>query len=323
MQLRKLAPFAVVAVALLFASHASAQKWPEKPVRIVTPFATGGGTDFFSRLLATQLTETYRQQFIVENRPGAGSTIGTEYVARAAPDGYTFLMTSASFALNPGLYPKLRYDSINDLAAVSMVAAVPHIIAVNPSLPVKNLQELIALAKNRPGQVMYSTAGRGSAMHLAGALFGRLSGADLTQVPYKGSPEAVTAVMSGEATMMFPTIETVMPHIRSGRIRAIAVSTAKRTPALPDVPTAIEAGVKGYDVATWFGVFAPAKTPPTIVENLSAEIAKALTVPSVRDKITVQGAQPVGNTPAEFQKIVKEEIEKWTRIIREAKITLD
>lgn len=170
---------------------------------------------------------------------------------------------------------------------------------------------------------MYSTAGQGSAMHLAGALFGKLAGTDLTQVPYKGSPEAVTAVISGEATMMFPTIETVMPHIRSGRIRAVAVSTARRTPALPDVPTAIESGVKGYDVATWFGVFAPAKTPASIVESLSADIAKSLAVPAVREKITVQGAQPVGSTPAEFQKHVREEIDKWTRIIREAKITLD
>jgi tripartite-type tricarboxylate transporter receptor subunit TctC len=188
---------------------------------------------------------------------------------------------------------------------------------------VKNLHELVALAKKRPGQVMYSTAGQGSAMHLAGALFAKLSGADLTQVPYKGSPEAVTAVLSGETTMMFPTIETVMPHIRSGRIRALAVSTARRTPTLPDVPTVMESGVKGYDVATWFGVFAPAKTPPAIVENLSAEIAKSLTVPSLRDKITVQGAQPVGSTSAEFQKHVREEIEKWTRIIREAKITIE
>ena len=323
MQLKTCAVLAAAALAFTFAGQACAQKWPEKPVRIVTPFATGGGTDFFSRLLATHLSEVYRQQFIVENRPGAGSTIGTEYVAKSVPDGYTFLMTSASFALNPGLYPKLRYDSINDFAPVSMVAAVPHIIAVNPSLPVKNLQQLVALAKTRPGEVMYSTAGQGSAMHLAGALFGKLAGTDLTQVPYKGSPEAVTAVISGEATMMFPTIETVMPHIRSGRIRAVAVSTARRTPALPDVPTAIESGVKGYDVATWFGVFAPAKTPASIVESLSADIAKSLAVPAVREKITVQGAQPVGSTPAEFQKHVREEIDKWTRIIREAKITLD
>ena len=321
--LRSAAAIAVAALAFTFAHHASAQKWPEKPVRIVTPFATGGGTDFFSRILAAQLTDVYRQQFIVENRPGAGSTIGTEYVAKAAPDGYTFLMTSASFALNPGLYPKLRYDSIRDFAPVSLVAAVPHIITVNPSLPVKNLQDLVKLAKSRPGEVLYSTAGQGSAMHLAGALFAKLSGTDLTQVPYKGSPEAVTAVMSGEATMMFPTIETVMPHIRNGRVRAIAVSTAKRTPALPDVPTAIESGVKGYDVATWFGLFAPAGTPKAIVDQLSGDIAKSLTIPAVREKITVQGAQPVGSTPAEFQKQVREEIDKWTRIIREAKITLD
>ena len=322
MQLKRFAALAV-ALAFTFALDAAAQKWPEKTVRIVTPFATGGGTDFFSRILATRLTEVYGQQFIVENRPGAGSTIGTESVAKAAPDGYTFLMTSASFVFNPGLYPKLRYDSINDFAPVSLVAAVPHIIIVNPSLPVKNLQDLVKLARARPGQVLYSTAGQGSATHLAGALFGKLSGTDLTQVPYKGSPEALTAVISGEATMMFPTIETVMPHIRSGRVRAIAVSTAKRTPALPDVPSAIESGVKGYDMATWFGLFAPARTPPAIVDGLSAEIAKSLAVPALREKITVQGAQPVGSTPAEFQRQVKEEIEKWTRIIREAKITLD
>ncbi len=312
-----------IVASLVVPMHASAQKWPEKPVRIVTPFAAGGGTDFFARLLGQRLTESLGVQFVIENRPGAGSTLGTEFVARATPDGYTYLMTSASFAFNPGLYPKLRYDSIKDFAPVSLVVSVPHVIGVLPSLPVKNLQGLVALARARPNEVLYSTAGQGSAMHLAGALFANVTGTRLTQVPYKGSPPAAIAVMGGEATMMFPTIETVLPFIRSGRVRALAVSTRDRVPSLPDVPTAIESGFKDYDVVTWFGLLAPANVPAPIVEQLSAEVAKAMTVPETRNRITQEGATPVASNPAAFQRFLREEIARWTKIIEQAGIKLD
>jgi len=321
--LRGVALLPAVLLGVAWSQVAAAQKWPDKPVRIVTPFAAGGGTDFFARLLGARLTEALGQQFVIENRPGAGSTLGTEHVARSTADGYTYLMTSASFAFNPGLYPKLRYDSIKDFAPVSLVVSVPHVITVLPSLPVKDLQGLVGLARARPDEVLYSTAGQGSAMHLAGALFANVTGTRLTQVPYKGSPPAAMAVIGGEATMMFPTIETVLPFIRSGRLRPLAVSTRERVPSLPAVPTAIESGVKDYDVVTWFGLLAPANVPAAIAEQLSAEVAKAMAIPETRNRITQEGATPVASSPAQFQRFLREEIARWTRIIAQAGIKLD
>jgi tripartite-type tricarboxylate transporter receptor subunit TctC len=311
------------AVALVAVNAAWAQKWPEKPVRFVTPFAPGGGTDVFARILAQRLSDVYSQQFIVENRPGAGSTLGTEYVARSAPDGYTFLMTSASYSFNPGLYPKLRYDPAKDFTAVSQVVRVPHVIVVLPSFPAKNLQELVKLARARPGEVLYASSGPGSAMHLAGELFGIVTKTKLTHVPYKGGAATVAAVMGGEATTAFNTLETVIGQIRSKRLRPLAVSTRERAAALPDVPTAVEAGFKDYEAIGWFGLLAPAATPPAIVQQLSAEISRAMSTPAMRDRATQEGATPIGSTPAEFQRFVQSEIVKWTRIIHEAGIRLE
>ena len=307
----------------LSCAPAAAQKWPEKTVRIVTPFAPGGGTDVFARLLAQRLTETYGQQFIVENRPGAGSTLGTEHVAKSPPDGYTLLMTSASFSFNPGLYPKLRYDSVRDFVAVSQVVRVPHVIVVLPSFPAKNLQEFVKLARERPGDVFYASSGAGSAMHLAGALFATVTATKLTHVPYKGGAATVSAVMGGEATTAFNTLETVIAQLRSKRLRALAVSTRERAPALPDVPTAMEAGVKDYEAIGWFGLLAPAGTPQAIVEQLSGEIAKTMAAPAMRERAMQEGATTIGSTPAEFDRFLKSEIAKWTRIIREAGIKLE
>jgi len=314
--------FAAV-LGLAAVNDAAAQKWPEKTVRIVTPFGPGGGTDIFARILAQRLSETLGQQFFVENRPGAGSTLGTEHVAKSSADGYTFLMTSASFAFSPGLYPKLRYDSIKDFTRVSQVVQVPHVIVVIPSLPVKDLQGLVKLARARPGEVLYASAGAGSAMHLAGALFGMVTKTQLTHVPYKGGGATATAVMGGEATTAFNTLETVLALIRGNRLRPLAVSTRERAPALPDVPTAIEAGFKDYEAIGWFGLMAPAGTPPAIVEQLSAEVAKAMATPAIRERTTEQGATPVGSTPAQFERFVRDEIAKWTRIIQQAGIKLD
>lgn len=314
---------AAITLAVAVANDAAAQKYPEKTVRIVTPFAPGGGTDIFARMLAQRFAETQGQQFIVENRPGAGSTLGTEFVARAPADGYTLLMTSASFSFSPGLYPKLRYDSIKDFTPVSQVVRVPHVIVVLPSLPVKNLQDLVKLARARPGEVLYASAGPGSAMHLAGALFGMVTRTGLTHVAYKGGAATTTAVMGGEATTAFNTIETVLPLIRAKRLRPLAVSTRERAPALPEVPTAIEAGFKDYEAVGWFGLLAPAGTPPAIVEQLSTEVAKAMSTPAIRERTAEQGATPVGSTPAEFERFVRDEIAKWTRIIQHAGIKLE
>ena len=313
----------LIALALCTAHDAIAQRWPEKPVRIVTPFAPGGGTDVFGRMLAQRLSEVLPQQFFVENRPGAGSTIGTEFVAKSPPDGHTLLMTSASFSFNPGLYPKLRYDSIKDFAPVSQVVRVPHVIVVLPSFPAKNLQELVKLARAKPGEVLYASSGPGSAMHLAGALFGIVTKTTLTHVPYKGGAATVTAVLGGEATTAFNTLETVIGQLRSKRLRALAVSTRERAAAIPDVPTAAESGFPGYEAIGWFGVLAPAGTPASIVQQMSGEIAKAMATPMLRERALQEGATPVGSTPAEFQKFLHAEIDKWTGIIQQAGIKID
>jgi tripartite-type tricarboxylate transporter receptor subunit TctC len=314
---------AAFALGMASADEASAQKYPEKTVRIVTPFAPGGGTDIFARMLAQRLSEVSGQQFIVENRPGAGSTLGTEYVARAPADGYTLLMTSASFAYSPGLYPKLRYDSINDLTRVSQVVRVPHVIVVIPSFPAKDLQGLVKIARLRPGEVLYASSGAGSAMHLAGALFGMVTKTQLTHVPYKGGGATTAAVMGGEATTAFNTLETALALIKSGRLRPLAVSTRERATALPEVPTAIEAGFKDYEAVGWFGLMAPARTPPAVIEYISSEVAKAMATPIIRERTLEQGATPVGSPPAEFERFVRDEVAKWTRIIRDAGIKLD
>jgi tripartite-type tricarboxylate transporter receptor subunit TctC len=313
-----LVPFASVA-----GDAPASQKWPEKTVRIVTPFAPGGGTDVFARLLAQHLTETYAQQFVVENRPGAGSTLGTEHVAKAPADGYTFLMTSASFSFNPGLYPKLRFDPVKDFAPVSQVVRVPHVIVVLPSFPASNLPEFVRIARSRPGDVLYASSGAGSAMHLAGALFGIVTQSKLTHVPYKGGGATVTAVLSGEATTAFNTLETVIGTLRGGRLRALAVSTRERSPAIPNVPKAAEAGVPGYEAIGWFGLLAPAGTPAATIQRLSAEIAKAMASPRMRERAMNEGATPVGNAPAEFERFVHSEIAKWTKIVRQAGIQLE
>ncbi len=307
----------------IVANNANAQKWPVKTVRIVVPFGPGGGADLFARVLAQRLSETMGQQFVVENRPGAGSTLGTEYVVRAPADGYTFMMISASFSFTPGLYPKLRYDPIKDLTRVSQVVEVPFVIAVLPSFPAKNLQNFVKTAQARPGEVLYASAGPGSAMHLAGALFAAVTKTQLTHVPYKGGGATVTAVLGGEAMAAFYTIETVLSHVRAGKLHALAVSTRGRAAALPDVPTAIEAGYKDYEVIGWFGVMAPTDTPVEIIEKMSAEIGKAMATPSIRDHTISQGATPVGNRPAEFERFAREEVTRWTGIIRSSGIKLE
>jgi tripartite-type tricarboxylate transporter receptor subunit TctC len=313
----------IVVAALAASANAAAQKWPEKPVRIVTPFAPGGGTDIFSRLLAQRFTEVYSQQFVVENRPGAGSTLGTEYVAKSPPDGYTLLMTSASHTFTPGLYPRLRYDPVKDFTAVAQVVRVPHVIVVLPTFPAANLQEFVKIARSRPGEVLFASSGQGSAMHLAGEFFAMVTKTKLTHVPYKGGGATVAAVLGGEATTAFNTLETVIAQIRAKRVRALAVSTRERAAAIPDVPTAAEAGVKGYEVVGWFGLLAPAATPPAVIQQLSAEVSKTMALPAMRERAMQEGATPVNLTPAEFQKFLNSEIARWTKVIQDAGIKLE
>ena len=314
-----------ISIALLAGTMppAAAQKYPEKLVRLVVPFTTGGGADVFGRVVAQRLSETFGQQVVVDNRPGAGSIVGTEAVARAPADGYTLLMTSATFSFNPGLYQKLAYESFKDFTGVSRVTTVPHVIVVLPSLPARSLPAFVKLAQARPGQVLYASAGAGTAIHLAAARFAMVTKTDMVQVPYKGGGAAVAAVLSGEVTTLFATIESVLPLVRAEKLRALAVSTRERAAALPDVPTAMEAGVKDYEAQGWFGMLAPAGTPVAIIDRLSGEIARTMKEARTRDRFTESGATPVASTPAEFNRFLADEIPKWTRIIREAGIKLE
>ncbi len=302
---------------------ALAQKYPDKPVRLVIPFAPGGGTDVLARFISVKLAESLGASVVVENRAGAGGTIGTEIVARSVPDGHTLLFTSASHTFNPSLYSRLGYDSIKDFAPVTLAALVPHFLVVHPSLPVKNVKELLALARSRPGEIFYGSGGTGSSVHLAAVLFVTLAKVDMTHVPYKGGGPAMIGIMAGEASVLFPTMQSAMPHVKSGRLRAIAISTAKRSPAAPEVPSVAESGLPGYDATGWYGMLAPAGTPQSTVNRLHTEVVKILTDPQMKERLAAEGAVAVGNTPAEFDKFIRDETAKWTTIIRNLKIKVD
>jgi tripartite-type tricarboxylate transporter receptor subunit TctC len=311
---------AVLAVA---PAPGSAQKYPEKPVRLVLPFAPGGGTDVLARSFSIPLSEALGQSVVIENRGGAGGTLGTEVVARAAPDGYTLLFTSASHTFNPSLYSKLAYDSIRDFTTITLAALVPHLLVVHPSLPVKNAKELIALARSRPGEILYGSGGTGSSVHLAGALFVTMAKINMVHVPYKGGGPAMIGLMAGETSVLFPTMQSAMGHVKAGRLRAIGISTAKRSPAVPEIPSIAESGLPGYDATGWYGLLAPAGTPQPIVERLHAVTVKVLTEPRMRDRLASEGAVAVGNTPAEFDRFIRDETAKWAKIIRDLKIRID
>jgi len=302
---------------------ALAQKYPEKPVRVIIPFAPGGGTDVLARFLSTKLAESLGAGVVLENRAGAGGTLGTEIAARAAPDGYTLLFTSASHTFNPSLYSRVGYDSLRDFAPVTLAAMVPHLLVVHPSLPVRNVKELIGLARSRPGEIFYGSGGTGSSVHLAAALFVSMARVDMTHVPYKGGGPAMIGVMAGEASVLFPTMQSAMPNVKSGRLRALAISTAIRSPAVPDVPPVAESGLPGYDATGWYGMLAPAGTPQARVDRLNAEIVKILTDPQMKERLAAEGAVAVGNTPAQFDKFIRDETAKWSKIIRDLKIKVD
>jgi len=314
---------AATLVLLAVSGQALAQRYPEKPVRLLLPFAPGGGTDVLARFISAKLGENLGVSVVIENRGGAGGTLGTEIAARAAPDGYTILFTSASHTFNPSLYSKLGYDSIRDFAPITLVAMVPHLLIVHPSLPVKNVKELLGLARQRPGEIFYGSGGTGSSVHLAAALFMTMARVDMVHVPYKGGGPAMIGVMSGEASVIFPTMQSVLPHVKSGRLRALAISTAARSPAVPDIPTVAESGLPGYDATGWYGMLAPAGTPQTAIARLHGETVKILTAPDFKERLAAEGAVAVGNTPAQFDKFIRDETAKWSKIIRDLKIKID
>ena len=296
-----------------------AASYPAKTIRIIVALAAGGGVDTSGRLLGQKFTEAWGQQAVTENRPGAGGTIATEAVARAAPDGYTLLMVSMGHALTPALY-KLPYDTIRDFAPISLFVQSPSVLAVHPSLPVKSVKELIAFTKARPNEVLFSSSGSGSGQHLAMELLNRMTGIQLVHIPYKGTAPSILDLVAGRVSVTSASAISTMPHVRAGRLRALAVSSAKRSPSVPELPTIAEAGVPGFAVDQWYSLFAPAGTPKEIVAKLYGEIAKAVANADTRERLLAMGLDPVGMPPDEFAVYLKSETAKWGKLIREAGI---
>ena len=315
---------AALAVALAAATPSFAQDWPNRPIKMLVGFAPGGGTDVVARLIAQKLTESLGQPVIVENRAGATGTIAAEAVARATPDGYTILMGHVnSNAIAPMLFKKLAYDAVTDFQPVTYVGYVPNILVVHPSVTAKTVPELITELKASPGKMSYASSGVGSTQHLAGEMFQLLTGTKMVHIPYKGSGQAITDLIAGQVQMNFDTMPPVLPHIQSGRIRALAISTPARLPQLPDLPTFVESGITGFDVTNWYGVFAPAKVPKDIINRLSAEINKAMQDPATRTKLVEIGTQLGGGTPVEFEAFLKSELTKYGKLGKDAKISIE
>jgi len=298
----------------------AADTYPSRPIRMIVAYPPGGGTDQVGRVMAEQLTVTLGQNVVVDNRGGATGNIGTELAARALPDGYTLLMGNvAPNAVNVSLFKKLPFDPVKDFSPVSLVAITPNILVAHPSIPVKSIKELIAYAKAKPGTLNFPSAGVGSSSHLAGELLKSLAGISMVHVPFKGGGPALVAVIAGEVQIMFATMPAAMPHVKSGKVKPVAVTTAKRSKAMPDLPTIAESGVKGYDASTWYGLLAPSRTPPAIVTRLHGDTVKILAGPT-RQRLEAQGFEPDGGTPAEFASYIKSEITKWAKVIKDAGI---
>jgi tripartite-type tricarboxylate transporter receptor subunit TctC len=305
-------------VAALAAAQAPAADYPARPVRLVVAFAPGGSVDVVARLLAQKLSERWKQQVVVDNRPGAGGNVSAEIAARAQPDGYTLYMTSAAFVVNPSLYGVVPYDPVRDFAPISLVATVQSVLVSHPALPVKSVKDLIALAKARPGQINYGSTGSGTSGHLIMELFRSMAGIDLVHVPYKVIGQTYADLLSGQVSLFFPTAPGALPHIQAGRIRALAVAGAKRSAALPGVPTVAEAGVPGFDAGTWYPLLAPARTPRAVVESAHRDLVHVLGLPDVRERMTAAGIEIVGSTPDELARHIRAEIPKWTRVIKQS-----
>ena len=308
-----------IAAALILVWHApvlAQSAYPAKPIRIISIFAPSGGNDVICRLVAQQLTERLKQQVIVENRVGANGIVGSEAAARSAPDGYTFTLIPSGHTVNASMYKKLPFDSIRDFTPITLVGSGPLVLAVHPSLPAKNVKELIALAKARPGQLTYVSSGVGASGHLAGALFDSMTGTQMVHVPYKGMSLAVSDLMGGQVSMTFGTSLSVIPHVRTGRLRALATTGAQRSPALPDLPTIAESGLPGYEASLWYGFVGPARMPPEIVQRLNTEIAAILAQPDTREKLASQGVDARSTTPDEFARILTADVARWAKVVQ-------
>jgi tripartite-type tricarboxylate transporter receptor subunit TctC len=300
-----------------------AQNYPSRPIRLVVPQSAGGSTDLVARPLAQRVADAFKTSIVVDNRPGAGSIIGTDIAAKAAPDGYTLLAVAASFSMNPSLYKKLPFDPLNDFAPISLLSSLPNILVVHPSQPMKSVKDLVAYAKAQPGKLNYSSSGVATGTHMSMELFRHLTGISMQHIPYKGGAPSVTALLGNEVQLCFATISTALPHVKSGRLRALAVSTARRAAAAPEVPTIAETGVPGYDYASWVGLLAPAKTPPAIVARWHSEAARVMQTPEMKTLLQHDGSEPVGSSPQEFGTVIRTEVERWRAVAKAANIVAD
>jgi tripartite-type tricarboxylate transporter receptor subunit TctC len=315
----------LVTVGTLLVAPAHAQpNYPSKPIKLVVPFPPGGPLDTVGRTIAQKLSESWGQPIVVENKPGAGGNIGADSVAKAAPDGYTILMGALStHAVNPSLYPSMPYDAVKDFAPITLVATTPNVLVVNPSLPVHSAREFIAYAKANPGKLNFGSGSTGSAGHLAGELFNLETGARMVHIPFKGAAPATQALLAGDTQLMFDNLATATPHVKAGKLRALAVTTAQRSKLAPDLPTMAEAGLAGFDISTWFGLFAPAGTPRDIVAKWNAEVVKLLEAPDMRERLAAQGAEAAPTSPDKFAAFVASEARKYARIVKESGAKVD
>jgi len=307
----------IAAALLCAASGVLAQQYPAKPVRIIAPFAPGGGTDFIARVAAQKLSEAMGQQFLVDNRPGAGGSLGAELGSKAPPDGYTFTLIAGSYAVNPSLY-KLAFDPVNDIQPVIQLSQGPFLIVATPALPVKTIAELIKLAKSKPGHLLYASSGQGSIVHLATELFADMAGIKMTHVPYKGTGPAITDTMAGQTQLLWGSIAPTTPMVKSKRLKPIAVSTMQRVDAFKDVPTVNESGLKGYDVVLWHGLIAPKNLPRTVLDRVNGELNKILKAQDMQDKLAGDGVSAAGGTPEQFGALIKKDIDTWRRVVQKA-----
>jgi tripartite-type tricarboxylate transporter receptor subunit TctC len=315
---------AALLAAALATSAARAQTYPTHPIKFVVPYPAGGAADILARVVGQKLADRLGQPVVIDNRPGAGTAIGTDLVAKAPPDGYTILMgTVSSHAINPALNTNVGYDPVKDFAPISLVASLPFILDVHPSVPATSVAELIALAKAQPGKLNFASAGNGTSNHLAGELIKQMAGVDIVHVPYRGSAPALSDVIAGQVTMMFDLTITSLPQIEAKQVRALAITTPKRSQLAPDLPTVAESGLPGYAVDAWFGVFAPAGTPKPVVDRLNAETVAAMKLPDVRERLASQGAEPLTSTPGEFADYVKTEAAKWAKLVRDSGMTVN
>jgi tripartite-type tricarboxylate transporter receptor subunit TctC len=322
--MRGMLRWALGALFACIATVASAQSYPNRAIRLVVPFPAAGTTDILARAAAQKLTEAFGQSVVVDNRPGAAGNIGSDLVAKSAPDGYTLLMgTVGTHAINPSLYSKMPYDHVKDFVPVVLVAGVPNVLVVNPALPVNSVADLIKLAKDKPGQINFASSGSGTSIHLSGELFKTMAGVDITHIPYKGSSPALTDLMGGQVQIMFDNLPSALPQIKAGKLRAIAVTSLKRAPVLPDVPTISESGLPGFEASSWFGVLAPAGTPAPIVARINAEVNKWLQSTDARERLLSQGAEAAGGSPEQFANHIRAESEKWAKVVKASGAKVD